>query len=127
MNGVLLGAFALLAIGTTIVAASRSNLHTLAVLVALGLDSSGARRARAWHGIIVAAITLAIGVPLGLAAGSALWRKVTGQLGVRSTAPVTSFTVVGIVIAITLTAVGTAILTSLLRRRSNLATVLRTE
>lgn len=123
----LAGAFALLAIGTTIVAASRSNLHTLAVLVALGLDSSGARRARAWHGIIVAAITLAIGVPLGLAAGSALWRKVTGQLGVRSTAPVTSFTVVGIVIAITLTAVGTAILTSLLRRRSNLATVLRTE
>ena len=75
----LLGAMLLwYALATT----ARLMRRELAVLRALGMRPRSARNAVVWQGLLVAAVVLLIGVPVGLVGGAAVWRAVAQQLGV---------------------------------------------
>ncbi len=54
----------------------------LAILKMLGFTQRDVGRAVAWQATTPAAVTLAVGVPLGIAAGRTAWRLFAGHLGV---------------------------------------------
>ncbi len=54
--------------------------HDLSVLRAIGLRPEQARRVLWWHGGILAAVAVSIGVPLGVVGGRLLWRAVTDSV-----------------------------------------------
>lgn len=78
-----LGAFlALLAVGAVghaLASTVRRRRHDLAVLRALGLTRRQARATVAWQATTLALVGLALGVPLGVAAGRLLWQAVAEQ------------------------------------------------
>jgi FtsX-like permease family len=75
-----LGAFLALlaagAVGNALIAAVRRRGHELAVLRAMGLTRRQARLILVSQATVLAVTGLAFGIPLGLAAGSAVWRVV---------------------------------------------------
>ena len=60
----------------------RLRTRELAMLRALGLRARRVDMILAWQGIALAAATLVFGLPLGIAAGTAVWRNVADDLGV---------------------------------------------
>jgi hypothetical protein len=66
----------------TLATTARMMRADLAVLRALGMTSRGTRDAVVWQGVVMAAVILAIGVPVGLVTGGFVWRAVASQLGV---------------------------------------------
>lgn len=52
----------------------------LAVLRALGMPRRQACRVMAWHGVILAGVAVAIGVPLGIIGGRLLWRAIAAAV-----------------------------------------------
>ena len=67
----------------------RLRTRELAVLRALGLRARRVDAILAWQGIALATATLVFGLPLGIAAGAAVWRNVTDDLGTDPTLVVT--------------------------------------
>jgi ABC-type lipoprotein release transport system permease subunit len=67
----------LMAIGTTafaLVTATRKRRGELAILRALGLRRTDVRRVISWQSSVVVGAALAVGVPLGIVAGRAVWQ-----------------------------------------------------
>jgi hypothetical protein len=54
--------------------------HDLSVLRALGMRPKQARHVLWWHGGILAALAVAIGVPLGVVGGRVLWHAITNSV-----------------------------------------------
>ncbi|MEY2415394.1 MAG: putative transport system permease protein, partial [Ilumatobacteraceae bacterium] len=54
--------------------------HDLSVLRAIGMRPKQARRVLWWHGGILAAMAVAIGLPLGVVGGRLLWHAVTDSI-----------------------------------------------
>ncbi len=69
-------------IGSTLAAGIRAHRRELAILRALGLDRQGSRHGSFWQGALTLAVTVVVGVPVGLIAGVNLWRRATDDLGV---------------------------------------------
>lgn len=84
----LLGGLALASVALGLAAGARSARREVAVLKTIGFTSTQVRRVLHLHGLIVGAIALLVGVPLGLAGGRAAWQLFADHLGV-ATDPVT--------------------------------------
>ena len=95
----LLGAFALLAVGHGLVTGVRRRRRELALLKTLGFVRRQVRATIGWQATALAAIGIVVGVPLGLVVGTLVWRAVADGLGIDAS---TSFPVV----AVAATAVG---------------------
>jgi ABC-type antimicrobial peptide transport system permease subunit len=54
--------------------------HDLGVLRAIGMRPKQARRVLWWHGGILAAMAVAIGLPLGIVGGRLLWHAVSDSI-----------------------------------------------
>jgi predicted lysophospholipase L1 biosynthesis ABC-type transport system permease subunit len=66
----------------------RERRRELALLRTLGFSSGQLRRTIVSHGLLLATIAVAIGVPLGLALGRVTWRAFAARLHVEGAAPV---------------------------------------
>jgi FtsX-like permease family len=75
---------ALAAVGLGLVSSVRRHRRELAVLKTLGFTRRQLRGAVASQATTVAAVGLAVGVPVGLVAGVFVWRRVAEQLGVTA-------------------------------------------
>jgi hypothetical protein len=118
---------ALIVLVSTVLASVRANRSQLAVLGALGMTRGQSRRSLAWLGTAVSATLVAIAIPAAILLGSIVWRRTSDDLGTGPGAAIpwpllgfvtTVFLAVGIVSATTVDAS---------RRRSRLATLLRSE
>jgi ABC-type lipoprotein release transport system permease subunit len=87
-----LGAFLVLlatgAVGHAAASAVRRRRHDVAVLRALGMTPRQARTVIFTQGGVLAAVGLAFGVPLGVAAGRTLWRAVADYTPLQYVPPV---------------------------------------
>lgn len=70
----LVGVVALIALANALVVAVRRRRADLALLRAIGFTSDQAGRSIVVMALVIAGLGLTIGVPLGMAAGSSLWR-----------------------------------------------------
>jgi len=84
----LLAALALIAVGHALVTGVRRRRRDLAVLKTLGFNRRQVRTTIAWQATALAGVGLAIGIPVGLAIGSFIWRLVANNTGVPTTAAV---------------------------------------
>jgi ABC-type antimicrobial peptide transport system permease subunit len=78
----LLSVLAVITMVHLLVTAIQRRRRELAVLRTLGCVPRQISAAIAWQATAVAGIALALGIPLGLASGRALWSAVAGNLGV---------------------------------------------
>jgi len=99
--------------------AIRVRRRELAICRALGCRGSQLYATLCWQALTVIAIGLAIGVPVGVVAGSTLWRRFASNLGIR-TAPAQPMAWIGVVIG---AAVAVAIAAALLPGRRAAAQV----
>jgi ABC-type lipoprotein release transport system permease subunit len=122
----LAGALGTIILAYVVFAGVRSYRRELAVLRAIGLDAKRVRRVVVWQGAFTAIVVVVIGIPLALLAGTALWRRVTDDLGIAPGAavPPALFLVVPASLAV---AVVAALLADRRARRSHVAEVLRAE
>jgi hypothetical protein len=104
----------------------RARTRELGVLRALGMSTRRVGGVLAWQGAALAATIVAVGVPLGILAGTFLWRMTASSLGVGSTAVYTLW-----IPACAILTVGIGLICSVLparrARRSDVATLLRVE
>jgi ABC-type lipoprotein release transport system permease subunit len=121
---------ALLALGLLVhvlVSSVRRRRRDLAVLKTLGFVRREVSAVTAWQATTMAAIALLIGLPLGVALGSVVWRLFAEQLGIAPDVSVPLVTVVLAIPATVLLANLTAAVPALLAARTHPATVLRSE
>jgi ABC-type lipoprotein release transport system permease subunit len=84
MPAALAGVVGLLAAGTLaigVTTSARRRRRDLAILKTIGFDRSEVRRAVAWQASVTALMTLAIGLPIGVAAGRWIWIAFANQSG----------------------------------------------
>lgn len=81
-GAIVLALFGAVLLSYALATTARLMRRELAVLRALGMRPRGARNAVVWQGLLLAAVVLVIGVPVGLVGGAAVWRAVAQQLGV---------------------------------------------
>jgi ABC-type lipoprotein release transport system permease subunit len=87
LPGLLAGLVALLALGTvthTLVTSVRRRRRDLAVLKALGFTRGQVAATICWQATTFAVVALAVGLPLGVAAGRWAWQLTADTLGVHS-------------------------------------------
>ena len=75
-------AAAVLALGLTILASVRQRRRELALLKALGLRARQIRAIIAWQTSTILVVAVAVGVPLGIAAGQWAWTSFANSIGV---------------------------------------------
>lgn len=105
----------------------RRRRGEIAVLRALGLTPRQARRAFSWQGSTLAFVGLAVGIPLGILAGTAIWRWVARATPVVYVSPVLWWVLVVAVPATLLIAVAVAALPGGRAARLHLGETLRAE
>jgi hypothetical protein len=88
----LLALLALLAVGHALVTSVRRHRRELAVLKTLGFDRHQIRATIAWQATTLATIGLAVGIPAGLIIGNLVWHQVADNLGVSTTPPIPTLT-----------------------------------
>jgi predicted lysophospholipase L1 biosynthesis ABC-type transport system permease subunit len=81
-----LAAAAMLSLALTVLASVRRRRRELALVKTLGMTRRQVRAIVAWQTTLTLVIAIAVGTPLGIAAGRWAWRTFAGSLGV---APVT--------------------------------------
>ena len=109
-----------------IVAGARTHRRELAVLRAIGLENRRVRRVVLWQGALTAVVLVAIGFPLSLVAGSALWRRVASDTGVPA-GPVEPRAIFLVAPASLVVAVAASLFAAFRLRRSSVADMLREE
>jgi putative ABC transport system permease protein len=108
--GLALGLLALLTITHLLLTSVHRRRRDLAVLRALGFTGGQVRATVSWMAVTLAAVALAVGIPVGLLCGSQAWRFFTGQLGIIDVTrtPVLSLVllaVVGLALAVAIASV----------------------
>jgi hypothetical protein len=78
----LLAILALIAIAHALVTGTRRRRRDLAVLKTLGFVRAQVRHTVGWEATTLAVVGLVFGIPIGLVAGSALWRAIADSVGV---------------------------------------------
>jgi predicted lysophospholipase L1 biosynthesis ABC-type transport system permease subunit len=128
---VALGAvFVVLGLGTVIhalLSTVRRQRHALAVLKSIGFVRGQVRATIAWQASTFAVVALAMGVPLGIAAGRLAWAETASQLAVVSHPVVPLLAVTVGALAFLTVVVGIALVPAELARRIPPAVALRTE
>jgi ABC-type antimicrobial peptide transport system permease subunit len=81
-----LAAAAMLSLALTVLASVRRRRRELALVKTLGMTRRQVRAIVAWQTTLTLVMAIAVGTPLGIAAGRWAWRTFAGSLGV---APVT--------------------------------------
>lgn len=111
----------------TLVTSNRRRRHDLALLKTIGFLRRQVAAAVAWQTATFALIALAIGVPLGIAAGRALWTALADHLGAVAE-PITPLMTLALLTAATLV-VGTCLAYAggVLLARARPAAALRSE
>jgi hypothetical protein len=124
---VLFGLVALLTVGHGLVSSVRRRGHDLVLLRAMGFTGRQVSAAVAWQATIVAMVAIAVGLPLGVAAGRWAWTLVTDQLGLVpvSAAPGLMLLLVGLLSLAAANLV--AIVPGLMATRTRPATILHRE
>jgi predicted lysophospholipase L1 biosynthesis ABC-type transport system permease subunit len=82
----LLALLASLAVGHALVTGVRRRRRDFAVFKTLGFRRGQVRAAVAWHATLLAAVGLAVGIPLGLLGGRWGWELLARSLGVSTAA-----------------------------------------
>jgi hypothetical protein len=105
-----LGLLALLTITHLLLTSVHRRRRDLAVLRALGFTGGQVRATVSWMAVTLAAVALAVGIPVGLLCGSQAWRFFAGQLGIIDVTrtPVLSFVllaVAGLALAVAIASV----------------------
>jgi hypothetical protein len=104
---VVVTAAVLVSLAATVLASARRRRRELAVLRALGLTRRQLREVIAWQTGTILVIAVAVGLPVGVAAGRWAWAGFAGSIGV---VPVTVVPVVTLVLGLVgLVAVGSAV------------------
>ncbi len=107
--GISLGALAIAALAYVLVVSGRSRRREFAVLRAIGLDSGGTRLVVFSQSVIIAAVGLVVGLPLGVVVARWAWAGVADRVPLVYVAPfwltvilltIPVFLVVAIVVAI---------------------------
>jgi hypothetical protein len=121
----LAGAMGTIILAYTLAVGQRGQMRDLAVLRTVGLTSPQLRRVMAWQGVILAGAMVLVGLPVGVAVGTSLWRRFADHLGVAA-GPITPWLLllaplcVAVAIAATLHPARRA-------RRATVSTLLRAE
>ena len=105
----------------------RQRRKELAVLKTMGLRGRQISAVLAWQSSTIAAVGVALGVPIGLLVGRAGWRIVSEQIGVAWSTAVPVVTIVALGAAAVLLANTVALVPGLRARRTLPATALRAE
>jgi len=94
-----LAAGATAALGLTLVASVRRRRRDFALLKTLGFTRGQLAAAVAWQSTTIAVVGLAVGIPLGIAAGRWLWLLFAHELSAvpEPTVPVVSVTLAGLI------------------------------
>ena len=127
---VLAGLLSLLAVATMaylLITAIRRRRPDLAVLKTLGFVPLQISAVIAWQATTVVVVGLAVGIPVGVAAGRGLWAAIAGQTGVVVESSVPLFLFLGLVPAALLVANLVALGPALAAARISPARVLRSE
>jgi ABC-type antimicrobial peptide transport system permease subunit len=95
----LLALLATVAVGHAVVLAIRRRRRELAVLRTIGFTSGHVRASIAYQASILTALGLVVGIPLGIAAGRAVWRLVADGLGIAPAFAVPVLPLVAVAIA----------------------------
>jgi hypothetical protein len=96
--GLALGLLALLTITHLLLTSVHRRRRDLAVLRALGFTGGQVRATVSWMAVTLAAVALAVGIPVGLLCGRQAWRFFAGQLGISDVTrtPVLSFVLLAV-------------------------------
>jgi predicted lysophospholipase L1 biosynthesis ABC-type transport system permease subunit len=92
----LLGIMAIATLAHALFSSARRRRRELAILKVLGFRRRQVSAAIAWQAVVVAAIAVVVGVPLGIAAGRWGWEEFAQRLGVPDQ-PVTPFLSIALV------------------------------
>jgi hypothetical protein len=122
-----LAAGAAAALALTLVAGVRSRRRELAMLKTLGYTRLQVASAVAWQASVTALVGVVIGVPLGIAAGRALWNLFARSIDAVPQPTVPAVSVLVIAIGALLLATIVAVLPARLAARTPAAAWLRTE
>ena len=105
----------------------RRRRQEIGLLRALGLVRRQVAASVAWQTSTVAIIGIALGVPLGIAAGRAVWDAFAGNLGVAVDPVVTAWIIVGVAVGTLVVANVLAVVPALVASRARPASLLRSE
>ena len=94
----LLAFLALAAISHTLVTGTRRRRRELAILKTLGFRQRQVRRAVAAQATVLVVVGLVLGVPIGLLAGTAIWRSVANGVGVANNPDIPSLLIAALVV-----------------------------
>ena len=116
-----------MAVVNAVVTTTRRRAHHLAVLRSIGLAPSSVRLAVTVQSAVLAAMGLAVGVPLGLIVGPMLWRALAESLGVVVLVDVPWTAIVVSALAGVVVAAVLALVPGRAAARRSIADALRTE
>jgi predicted lysophospholipase L1 biosynthesis ABC-type transport system permease subunit len=125
--GALLAAlFGTMLLAYTLAVSVRRRVQQLGVLRALGMNARRVGRVLAWQGVALALAIAIIGLPLGIALGSVLWRVVAHNLGTvtRVTIPASVLLLIPAAIVVGVLA---AVVPAYRARRQHVSELLRAE
>jgi putative ABC transport system permease protein len=125
--GLALGLLALLTITHLLLTSVHRRRRDLAVLRALGFTGGQVRATVSWMAVTLAAIALAVGIPVGLLCGSQAWRFFAGQLGISDVARTPVLSLVLLAVAGLALAVAIALVPGISAGRIRPADALRAE
>jgi hypothetical protein len=125
--GLALGLLALLTITHLLLTSVRRRRRDLAVLRALGFTGGQVRATVSWMAVTLAAVALAVGIPVGLLCGSQAWRFFAGQLGISDVARTPALSLVLLAVAGLGLAVAIALVPGISASRIRPADALRAE
>jgi ABC-type lipoprotein release transport system permease subunit len=125
--GISLAALAIAALAYVLVVSGRSRRRDFAVLRAIGLDSAGTRLVVVSQAIIIAAVGLAVGLPLGVVVARWAWAGVADRVPLVYVPPFWLTVVLLSIPAFLLVATAVALWPARSVVRSRPAVVLRTE
>lgn len=125
--GALLGAVAVFTLIQLLVTATRRRRRDLAVVRALGFVQRQVRMAVTWQALTLVGIALVVGLPVGIAAGSLLWRRFADNLGVITEVELRPAVFLLIAVGGLLVAFVLAVLPARAAARTPLETTLRSE
>ena len=109
-----------------IVAGARSHRRDLAVLRAIGLGPNHVRRVLMWQATLTALISVTVGLPIAIVAGSTMWQRVANGTGVQRDPAIPSAIALTVPIALVV-ALGSSMLVYGRLRRSRVADLLHQE
>jgi ABC-type antimicrobial peptide transport system permease subunit len=107
--------------------AGRARRHELAVLRALGCGRQEVQASLRWQAIIIAVVTLVVGVPLGIVGGRMVWRSFADGLGIVPSPHVPVLALLGAVAVMLAVATVAAVWPARVAARTSAAAALRGE